>query len=74
MMINLKHITPLTWRRFLVSLLKLIGLDVREAVNGGEAVAIFQTWKPNLIWMDIRMPVMDGLEATRIIKASEQGR
>jgi CheY-like chemotaxis protein len=61
-------------RTLLVTLLKLTGFEVREAVNGKEAVDIFEQWKPNLIWMDIRMPIMDGMEATRIIKATETGK
>ena len=61
-------------RTLLVTLLKLTGFEVREAVNGKEAVDIFEQWKPNLIWMDIRMAIMDGMEATRIIKATEAGK
>jgi PAS domain S-box-containing protein len=60
-------------REVLVRLLRPLGFDVREAIHGAEAVAIAASWRPDLIWMDIRMPVMDGIEATRIIKASPTG-
>jgi PAS domain S-box-containing protein len=56
-------------RRILIDLLKPIGFEVREAKNGLEAVLIWQRWLPHLIWMDLRMPVMDGYEATKQLKA-----
>ena len=50
------------------------GFELREAANGEEALAIWRDWQPHLIWMDLRMPVLDGYQATRQIKAAPQGR
>ncbi|MBD2435938.1 PAS domain S-box protein [Nostoc sp. FACHB-110] len=54
----------------LVKLLQLIGFSVQEATNGKEAIALWQKWQPHLIFMDMRMPVMDGYAATRVIKST----
>ncbi len=61
-------------RELLVKLLTQLGFEVRAAVNGLETVEMWQAWHPHLIWMDIRMPVLDGQEATRRIKATPEGR
>ena len=59
-------------RRLLIELLDPMGFALQEARDGREAVSIWRTWKPHLIWMDANMPVLDGLSAARQIK-SEQG-
>ncbi|NJP07642.1 MAG: response regulator [Chloroflexaceae bacterium] len=63
-----------TNRHLLMQLLGPLGFLLREASNGQEALDIWQTWQPHLIWMDMRMPVMDGYEATRHIKATTSGQ
>lgn len=59
-------------RMLLVKILTSVGFEVREAIDGSEAVANWESWQPHLIFMDMRMPVMDGYEATRIIKAKQR--
>ncbi len=60
-------------RDLLNTMLGSVGFVTREAADGEEAVRIFKSWKPDVIIMDIVMPVMDGREATRIIRATEAG-
>jgi len=59
--------------QLLARLLSPMGFEVKEAHNGQEAIAIWEVWEPHLIWMDMRMPVMDGYEATKYIKSTTKG-
>ena len=61
-----------TNRQVLIKLLTTPGFQVQEAANGQEAVNLWHSWQPHLIWMDMRMPVMDGYEASRCIKTRER--
>lgn len=59
-----------TNRLILKSLLKKQGYDCIEAVNGQEAINLFSSECPDIVFMDVMMPEVDGYEATRQIKAS----
>ena len=61
-------------RQLLVKMLSPLGFALQEATNGREAIEIWENWHPHLILMDVRMPVMDGYEATKQIKASIKQR
>ncbi|WP_318736960.1 ATP-binding protein [Roseofilum sp. Belize BBD 4] len=61
-------------RQLLIHLLNPLGFELQEASNGKEAIEMWEQWQPHLIWMDIRMPVIDGFEATKKIKATSQGQ
>lgn len=63
--------TPVN-RAVLLRFLGDVGFDVREATTGEEALSIWRSWQPHLIWMDKRMNGVDGLEATRRIRAEER--
>ena len=60
-------------RLLLTDLLTEVGFSVKEAENGEAAIAQFQKWQPHFIWMDMRMPVMDGYEATKKIRGLPGG-
>lgn len=59
-------------RDLITQLLNTVGLQTYTANNGQEAIEQWQRWQPHLIWMDMRMPVTDGYEATRRIRAAER--
>jgi PAS domain S-box-containing protein len=63
-----------TNRLLLVKMLERLGFQVREASNGEEAIDLWLRWEPHLIWMDMRMPVMNGREATKRIKGMPGGQ
>lgn len=65
-------------RKLAVAMLKRIGITPEVAENGEQAIEIWRAVRPNLIFMDCQMPIIDGYEATRAIRAEEaregQGR
>ena len=56
-------------RQLVRQLLEPLGFEVKEAVNGKEAIALWHQWQPQLIFMDLHMPEMDGCEAVEQIKS-----
>lgn len=56
-------------RFLLIELLSPFNFELKEAENGQQAIELSKEWQPHCVLMDMRMPVMDGYEATRQIKA-----
>lgn len=61
-------------RLLLSEILNTVGFEVKEAENGLQAIELYHDWNPHLILMDMRMPVMNGLEATRTIKGNSSNQ
>lgn len=61
-------------RQLLMKLLNPLGFELQEAGDGREALESWENWEPHLIWMDMRLPVMDGYEATKQIKGTTKGQ
>jgi len=62
-----------TDRILLTEILSRVGFTIRQAQNGVKAIEVFEAWEPDIILMDMNMPIMDGREATQKIKATPLG-
>ena len=59
-------------RQLVRELLVPVGFELQEAENGQQAIEIWEAWQPDLIWMDMQMPVLNGYEATKKIRQQIQ--
>ncbi|MEB3215780.1 MAG: PAS domain S-box protein [Nostocales cyanobacterium 94392] len=59
-------------RLLIIKMLSQLGFNVKEAANGLQAITLWEEWQPHLILMDMRMPTMDGYQATKIIKSRQE--
>jgi CheY-like chemotaxis protein len=60
--------------RLLQRLLEPAGFLVRVAEDGAQGVEVFRSWRPQFIWMDLRLPIMGGLEAAQWIRELDGGQ
>jgi PAS domain S-box-containing protein len=61
-------------RELMARILGSVGFEVKAVGNGQQAIDAFQHWQPQFIWMDMKMPVLDGFEATKAIRALPGGK
>ncbi|BAZ42743.1 putative transmembrane sensor domain protein [Calothrix sp. NIES-4101] len=59
-------------RLLITKLIEPLGFEIQQATNGREVIEIWQNWHPHLIFMDIRMPEINGYQATKIIRQLEK--
>ncbi|HEX5394600.1 MAG TPA: PAS domain S-box protein [Rhodocyclaceae bacterium] len=61
-------------QRLLEQVMTQAGFETRIAPNGKDAVTQFEAWHPDFVWMDMRMPIMNGYDATHRIRSLPDGK